>query len=199
VSDLSAFDWDAGMHVLVDPSADLLARMFAAGYLPVAQAKVADGAYDLSNTRAAAYARARAAELVAGVDGVTHDQVTTMLRDLLGTGLEDASVSQADIAAAIEDLFAGMTGERAGTIARTELGFAGNRGTIGAGRDTGAIAARVSDGTESDQECQDADGQLWTLDQADENALEHPNCGRSFEMVYADELSDAELADIGDQ
>jgi hypothetical protein len=197
VNDLSAFDWNAGSQVLVDPSADLLARMFATGYSETARAKLTEGAYDLTNERAGAYAHARAAELVTEVDGVTHERVETMLRELLGEGLEDASISQADIADAIAGLFDGMSGERADTIARTELGFAGNRGTIGAGRDTGAVGARVTDGTESDTECQEADGQLWTLEEADLNALEHPNCGRSFEMVYPEELDAAELADLG--
>lgn len=196
MTDLSAFDWSAGSHVLVDPTADLLARMFAAGYSKAAEGRLT-GSYDLSNDRAAAYARARAAELVSEVDGVTHERVEAMLRDLLGESLDDPSVSQADIADAIEELFAGMTPERAEMIARTELGYAGNRGTVAAGRDTGAVAARVSDGTDSDQECADADGQLWTLEEADINALEHPNCGRSFEMVYAEDLSAAEMADLG--
>jgi hypothetical protein len=198
VNDLSAFDWNAGSQVLVDPSADLLARMFATGYTKAAKAKATTGTYDLSNERAAAYARARAAELVADVDNVTHERVETMLRDLLGADLEDASVTQADISAAISDLFAGMSTDRADTIARTELGFAANHGTVAAGRDTGAVGARVTDGTESDTECQEADGQLWTLEEADINALEHPSCGRSFEMVYPEELDAAEMADLGD-
>lgn len=195
---LQSFDWAAGSQTLIEPTEGLLATMFAEGYRKAVESHMA-GSYGISNTRAADYARERAGTLVTDVDGVTHERVETMLQQLLGDSLDNADVSQADISTAIEGLFDDMSGQRADLIARTELGFAGNRGTISAGRDTGAVAARVSDGTESDTECQDADGQIWTLEEADINALEHPGCGRSFEMLYPEDLDAGDLADLGAQ
>jgi hypothetical protein len=71
---------------------------------------------------------------------------------------------------------------RATTIARTESAVAYQGGTVLAYRDAGVEKVRVLDGDE-DAECAEADGQVWTLDEAEANPIAHPNCTRAFTAV----------------
>jgi hypothetical protein len=82
----------------------------------------------------------------------------------------------------------GSTSEsRAGLIARTEIANANNLTGTAAYRDSGLVErVEVFDGTEDDA-CAAADGQIWTLDEADANPIEHPNCQRAFAPVFASE------------
>jgi hypothetical protein len=43
----------------------------------------------------------------------------------------------------------------------------------------GVTHVEVSDG-DDDDDCADADGQVWTLEEALANPIAHPNCVRSF-------------------
>ena len=69
---------------------------------------------------------------------------------------------------------------RAETIARTEVGRAANLGQIGAYREVGADEVYVYDGEDDDDECKEANGSFWPIEDAEANPLEHPNCRRSF-------------------
>jgi hypothetical protein len=64
-------------------------------------------------------------------------------------------------------------------IARTEAAVAYNRGAIAAFRDAGVQRVEVVDGTDDD-DCAEANGSIWTVDEADSNPIEHPNCTREF-------------------
>lgn len=76
-------------------------------------------------------------------------------------------------------------GNRAVTIGRTESAMAYNTGTTLAYRQSGMVnAVQVSDG-DSDAECADADGAIWSLDDAAANPLQHPRCVRSFSPVLS--------------
>jgi HK97 family phage portal protein len=86
----------------------------------------------------------------------------------------------------IMDLVAETYAGRSETIARTELGFAQNIATTGRYRDAGVKDVLVLDNglDDDDQPCQDADGQIWSVEQAEENPLEHPKCTRGFGAVF---------------
>lgn len=71
---------------------------------------------------------------------------------------------------------------RALTIARTETGTAYNRGAITAYRVGGVTHVDVLDG-DDDEPCASANGSRWTLEEAEANPLEHPNCTRAFSPV----------------
>jgi hypothetical protein len=43
----------------------------------------------------------------------------------------------------------------------------------------------VSDGEDFDEPCQAANGAVWTLEEARDNSIEHPNCRRAFVPVPA--------------
>jgi HK97 family phage portal protein len=76
----------------------------------------------------------------------------------------------------IEEVYKG----RARTIARTELGTAQNLGTAARYRAAGLEHVLIFDDGQGDEdeECVVANGAVWTLDEFDENPLEHPNCVR---------------------
>jgi HK97 family phage portal protein len=82
----------------------------------------------------------------------------------------------------VEETYVG----RSETIARTELGFAQNIATTGRYAEAGVKDVLVLDNglDDDDQPCQDADGQIWTVEQAEENPLEHPKCTRGFGAVF---------------
>lgn len=81
----------------------------------------------------------------------------------------------------VKKVFAGVKNRRALLIARTETARAHNIGTINGYNQTGVVkAVRVSDGTDFDEACVQADGQEWPLQKASAEPIEHPNCVRAF-------------------
>lgn len=71
------------------------------------------------------------------------------------------------------------------TVALTEATLAYNEGTFLVTETNGLDKVLVSDGEDHDEPCAEANGQIWTLEQARENSIEHPNCRRAF-VPYAD-------------
>jgi hypothetical protein len=76
---------------------------------------------------------------------------------------------------------------RAATIARTEAGYAYNRGTATNWQALGISHVRIYDneGPNSCEACHEANGQTWTVEHFLENLLEHPNCVRTAWPVDA--------------
>lgn len=68
------------------------------------------------------------------------------------------------------------------TIARTESGTAYNQGAVAAYRAGGITHVDVLDGDE-DEPCASANGARWTVEEAEQNPLGHPNCTRAFSPV----------------
>jgi HK97 family phage portal protein len=81
----------------------------------------------------------------------------------------------------VYDEWTGPQAYRAERIARTETGVAYNVSTTDAYDEAGVRQVLVHDGT--DDECADADGQTWSLAEAADNPLAHPNCTRAFAPV----------------
>lgn len=71
---------------------------------------------------------------------------------------------------------------RSVTIARTELGNAQNSVTLNRYGTSGVDNVGVLDNgdTDDDDECKQANGQVWSRSYAENNPLEHPNCTRCF-------------------
>ena len=72
---------------------------------------------------------------------------------------------------------------RARVIARTETKFAQNVSSVEAYRHSGVVEGVLvydAQAGRSDGPCAEADGQVWTFEQAAGNPLQHPNCTRSF-------------------
>ena len=65
-------------------------------------------------------------------------------------------------------------------IAETEAVHAFNEGTLTVAELTGSTQVYVQDGHDDDEPCKEADGSVWTIEEARERRLEHPRCRRSF-------------------
>ena len=74
--------------------------------------------------------------------------------------------------------------ERSENISEIEHRTIRNISRIEAAKESDAVyAVLVSDGQEFDGACIDADGQIWSLDYAGENVLQHPKCHREFTFL----------------
>lgn len=130
---------------------------------------------------ALAYARRRSSELVTEIDDATRNR----LREINSKGIAEA-MGQDEISRMIEDDI-GFSKTRSDLIARTELSFAENRGPLVAYRDMGITHVEVFDG-DGDDECAQANGEIWTIDRADSEPIGHPNCLRAFAPVAPEDL-----------
>jgi SPP1 gp7 family putative phage head morphogenesis protein len=136
---------------------------------------------EFNNFKAAEWANAQSAELISGLDSSTKNMVKATIESSL-----KADESWKELQKRIEKNHA-FSPYRAEIIARTESARAYNIGGIRHWRESGVVnKVRVVDGEEFDEPCKIANGQIWTLDQAESNPLEHPNCVREFYPVIED-------------
>ena len=182
VPDVDAYAWGEDIAVLTDPLTGLLRDMYAAGYARITGAPLGD-AWSLPNQRASDWAAGHAAELVRHIDETSRAR----LRDVVSAAMADPATTEADLRGAVMGLFEEMSVARADLIATTETAYAAAAGDIAGYRETGVEYVLISDGTEADSECADADGQVWTLDAYDAEPLGHPNCGRSAVAISDEE------------
>lgn len=127
-----------------------------------------------------AYAEKRTAELVGtgknpaySLDQSTRDMLRSDLVDMMNEGM-----TPQEIADSLQENYA-FSETRSMMIARSETGFAWNRGAIKMYSESGVKLVYVHDG-DYDEDCRAANGQIWSADYAQINALAHPNCVRSF-------------------
>lgn len=90
----------------------------------------------------------------------------------------------------IRDIITETYKNRAETIARTELGTSQNQAATGRYLAVGVRKVRVYDNGRADDDapCQRANGAIWTVEKADANPLEHPNCFVGDTLVLAPNL-----------
>lgn len=116
---------------------------------------------------------------------VSLDETTRQaVKDLIQSALEDGGALSAGalgdkIKTLVQETYGGWEDWRADRIARTETAIAYNYGHIFAYRDANVDQVVVSDG-DGDEACAEADGQIWSLEEALANPTEHPNCVRAF-------------------
>ena len=75
---------------------------------------------------------------------------------------------------------------QANAIARTEMGFAANNASVIAYDAAGVEKVKVYDGIDFDEPCVSANGKEWDTRRAMSEALQHPNCRRSFSPIIDD-------------
>ena len=110
------------------------------------------------------------------------DATRTMIQEAVGRMTSEGMTIQqlaAEIRAGNVEAF---SASRSRMIARTESGTAYNQGAVLAYRDAGVENVYVMDG-DQDTGCAEVNGTTQTLEWADENPLEHPNCVRAFAPV----------------
>lgn len=88
---------------------------------------------------------------------------------------------QAEVQSAISDWIT----KSAPAVALTEATRAYNESTLAVAEGSGYSHVLVSDGTESDAACAEADGQVWTIADARDKSMEHARCRRAFVPVAA--------------
>lgn len=150
-------------------------------------ADVANAGFSLEHfdNGAEEYARTQAAELIREVDRETRRGV----RELTARAVREG-MSPDEVAAELEDSYL-FSGSRAETIARTEVAVAQNRGQLALLGELDIEKVLVHDG-DSDDECEEADGQIWDIEEAEENPTAHPNCVRAFSPI---DRTDPEFAE----
>lgn len=125
----------------------------------------------------------------------TKDEVSGVLRRALANG-EELSIAdlQTKILDTVRAKFEDYEAFRALRIARTETATVYNVANVLGERQAGAEFVTVLDGDGGDcAPCAAANGQKWTIEQALENPLQHPNCRRAF-MPYVEEASADKIA-----
>jgi HK97 family phage portal protein len=112
--------------------------------------------------------------------------ITASYKNMLAEKVKEArtgSSTMNEIQAALQAAIADWNTNKASEIALTEATRGYNESTLAVAESAGMTHVVVSDGTDNDEACADADGKVWTLDQARENPLEHPRCRRAFVPV----------------
>lgn len=136
--------------------------------------------FDYFDRNALKYATTRGGELITEIDQTTLDTV----EKLIAQGVENGW-SIEDFAGRLED--SGLFGDtRSELIARTELAYAQNNGMLTTAKELGVSKVHVFDGNGCPA-CEDANGQVWDIEDAEENDLEHPNCERAFSPAVSEE------------
>lgn len=130
-------------------------------------------------------------ERITQIDETTRERV----RDTLQAALEDGEGGTAqELAERVREAAgdaAAFSPARALTIARTETAIAVNHGAGLAYQQNGITHVEISDG-DGDEECAEADGQIWTVDEFLANPIAHPNCVRSAAPVVDEDDQAAE-------
>jgi HK97 family phage portal protein len=108
--------------------------------------------------------------------------------EALGWSVDDLARG-ADGLPGIRDIIEETYRNRAETIARTELGWAQNLGTVERYKGAGVTKVVIMDNglADDDEPCQVANGQIWMLSTFEANPLEHPNCTRAAAPYFGDE------------
>jgi len=121
-------------------------------------------------------------ERITQIDETTRDRIRDVLQDALADEEGESLTGLADrIRSAVDDAYS-FSPSRALTIARTETAFAYGHGAGLAYRQNGITHVEISDG-DGDDECAEADGQIWTVDEYLDEPIAHPNCVRSAAPV----------------
>lgn len=122
-----------------------------------------------------------AGDRIQGITQTTLDELRAVL-----PGLYDEGLGTDEIASRIRDLITETYSGRAEAIARTEIGLAQQGATAGRYDRAGVKHVQVFDnGFDNSHEfCRKVNGKVVTLDWAERNPLQHPNCVRAFGAVF---------------
>ena len=118
-----------------------------------------------------------------------------LIHDIIQKGLEDGKSPTIGKESIAKELGKVMNDQeyRMKRIARTEVAYIQNKGTINSYKNSKVNKVQVLDdeGPNSCQECADVNGQIWPIEYAEIHELEHPNCVRTF-IAFIEELNPVE-------
>jgi HK97 family phage portal protein len=136
-------------------------------------------------------ARTQLGALITRVNDTTRSQVADTVEEGMRRGYSLAQIANGyadEDYAGIQGVFDDATAARAETIARSETAMIYNAAANAGYRELGIQMVAVLDG-EGDDECAEANGSTWTIDDAEANPIAHPNCVRSFVPLTAGALA----------
>lgn len=129
--------------------------------------------------------RARIADKVTRINDSTRGAIAKEVEVGLQRGYSVVQIANGVPAEAyngIVGVFDQASRYRAEMIARSETAMVYNDTANAGYRDGGITEVEVIDG-DGDEECADANGSVWTLDEAEANPIAHPNCVRAFAPI----------------
>lgn len=206
---LDALEFDEDWHALISVAEEPLAAMASDGALAGLQqiGVKAEDVQVLAGDKAAAWGRARAAEMVgmkrnaagelvpnASAKWRIDDSTREMLRTAVEKALTEGQSADELKAAILEDR--AFSAERAEAIARTEIRKADMAGTMESYRASGLVAGKTWSTSQDDEvsdECRECEAQgVIGLDEAFANGEDaapgHPNCRCTVLPVLDDEM-----------
>lgn len=123
-----------------------------------------------------------------------NDFTRALISDVVRSGVEEG-LSMAELGSRIGDTGV-FSSDRAERIARTETATVLNQSQIQTFQAYGVQQVRVLDGL-NDAICANANGEIWTTEEALANPIGHPNCVRDFvPIVVAEQLAGTELPGV---
>jgi len=123
-------------------------------------------------------------ERVVQLNDTTKELVADAIRTALASGSTEDLTEK--VLTVVGERFDGYEVWRAERIARTETAIAFNHANIFGFRQAGVTEVDVVDGTDDD-DCEDANGQTWSLIESLQDPIAHPNCTRSFVPIVPDD------------
>lgn len=110
-----------------------------------------------------------------GVNGVVKT-----FKDQIAKAVKEARANESPVAAAVDVAVKDWLENKAPQIAQTTATVGYNEATIENGKGAGFTHFLVSDGSDNDEACAEANGEIWPAAKCQEQLLEHPNCRRGF-------------------
>ncbi len=92
----------------------------------------------------------------------------------------DGDAERAELEAVVRAVTNDWAASQASLIADTEATIAYNEATLTVAEAAGIGSVFVVDGDDDDAPCIEANGSVWSIDEAREKRLEHPRCRRAF-------------------
>lgn len=126
---------------------------------------------------------------ITGVTTYTRERLVNVLFDAVeGDGLPSMTELGGRMRDAVDGAYI-LSPDRALTIARTETATLLNIGQLAAYHQNGIENVDVTDG-DDDEDCAEADGATWTIEEALDDPIAHPNCVRSFAPADPGEVAE---------
>lgn len=182
---LATFNWDPWLTKMADLLGPSMLRI-AVSQGQVAADGLKDGTFAADDPFLSTHFTSYLARRISQIDETTRATIRSELQRVL----EDSeAIPLTEVAERLSDAVLdseAFSPSRAQTIARTETATAYNVGAVAAYRQNDIAKVQVNDGDGCD-DCAEVDGEIWTLDEALAEPLQHPNCVRSFAPVVEDE------------
>jgi hypothetical protein len=185
-----SFDWEAWQKKL-EPGFTQVYRD-AVTAVGTTAAKAHDVDFDADDPFVDKRLTAYVGERITQLSDTSKEQVIATIQGVLEDAEADSSVQDlADaVAGAVGDLYDDFEQYRALRIARTESAIVYNHGNVLGGSQAGFDSFDVVDGTDDD-ECAEANGDVWSTDECLDDPIAHPNCVRAF-FPHVDDRGDDE-------